>query len=40
VAAANLSKVREAMGRLTPGAPRKVTLQRAGEVLELTGKAP
>jgi serine protease Do len=38
--AANMPKVREAMGRLAPGAPMKVTILRAGQVLELTGKAP
>jgi serine protease Do len=38
--AANIPKVREAMGRLAPGAPMKVTILRAGQVLELTGKAP
>jgi S1-C subfamily serine protease len=40
VSAANLGKVREAMGRLAPGAPLKVTILRAGQVLELVGKAP
>jgi S1-C subfamily serine protease len=40
VAAANIGKVREAIRRLAPGAPMKVTILRAGQVLERTGKAP
>ncbi len=39
-AAPNLPKIREAMNRLAPGAPFKVTILRAGQVLELTGKVP
>jgi S1-C subfamily serine protease len=38
--AANLPKIREGMSRLTSGAPYKVTILRAGQVLDLTGKAP
>lgn len=38
--AANMVKVREMLGRLAPGAPMKVTILRAGQILELTGKAP
>ncbi len=38
--AANLAKIREAMSRLSSGAPFKVTILRAGEVLHLTGRAP
>ena len=40
VAAANLPKIRDAMTALKPGAPFKVTILRAGQVLELTGKVP
>jgi serine protease Do len=39
-AAANLVKIREAMGRLSSGAAFKVSILRAGEVLQLTGHAP
>ena len=38
--AANLAKIREGMNRLASGAPFKVTILRAGEVLHLTGRAP
>ena len=37
---ANAPKIRDALGRLPSGTPFKVTILRAGEVLELTGKAP
>lgn len=40
VAAKNLPAIREAMNRLTPGAPFKVTILRAGQVMELAGKLP
>ena len=36
----NAPKIRDALGRLPSGSPFKVTILRAGEVLELTGKAP
>jgi S1-C subfamily serine protease len=39
-AAANLAKIRDAMSKLPPGAPFKVSVLRAGQVLELTGKLP
>jgi serine protease Do len=39
-AAANGARIREAMSRLSSGAAFKVTILRAGEVLELTGRAP
>jgi S1-C subfamily serine protease len=39
-AAANMAKIRESMNALPPGGPFKVTILRAGQVLELTGKAP
>jgi serine protease Do len=39
-AAANLGKIRDSMGALPPGGTSKVTILRAGQVLELTGKAP
>jgi S1-C subfamily serine protease len=38
--APNLPKIREGMSRLTSGASYKVTILRAGQVLDLTGKAP
>jgi S1-C subfamily serine protease len=38
--AANLGKIRDSMGALPPGGTSKVTILRAGQVLELTGKAP
>ena len=37
-AAANLAKIRDTMSQLPAGAPFKVTILRAGQVLELTGK--
>jgi S1-C subfamily serine protease len=37
--AANASKIRDALGHLPSGTPFKVTILRAGQVLELTGKA-
>jgi len=40
LAPANASKIREALSRMPSGAPFKVTILRAGQVLELTGKAP
>jgi S1-C subfamily serine protease len=40
LATANVPKVREAMNKLPSGAPFKVTILRAGQVLELTGKMP
>jgi S1-C subfamily serine protease len=39
-AAANAAKIRDELARLTSGQPFKVTILRAGQVLELTGKAP
>jgi len=39
-AAANIPKIRDAMAKLNPGDPFKVTILRAGQVLELTGKVP
>jgi serine protease Do len=39
-AAANGPRIREAMSRLSSGAAFKVTILRAGETLELTGRAP
>jgi S1-C subfamily serine protease len=39
-AAANLGKIRNAMGQLASGTPFTVTILRAGQVLELTGKVP
>jgi S1-C subfamily serine protease len=38
--AANATRVRDALGKLTPGAPFTVRVLRAGEVVELKGKAP
>jgi serine protease Do len=35
-----LTRIREALGRLSSGAAFKATILRAGEVLELTGHAP
>jgi serine protease Do len=35
---ANLAKIRDMLGRLPPGTPFKVSVLRAGQVLELTGK--
>jgi S1-C subfamily serine protease len=37
--AGNLVRIREALSRLSPGAVFKATILRAGEVLELTGRA-
>ena len=37
---ANVTKIRDHMNRLQSGGPFKVTILRAGQVLELTGKAP
>jgi S1-C subfamily serine protease len=39
-AAPNLPKIRDVMNNLKSGQPFKVTILRAGQVLELTGKAP
>ena len=39
MSAANVEKMRDALNRLRPGAPFKVTILRAGQVLELTGTA-
>jgi S1-C subfamily serine protease len=38
--ASNMAKIRESMNSLPPGGPFQVTILRAGQVLELTGKAP
>jgi serine protease Do len=38
--AANLTKIRDAMSSKQPGSPFKVTVLRAGKVLELTGRVP
>lgn len=40
MAVGNAAKIRETMAQLTPGQPFKATILRAGQVLELTGKAP
>ena len=37
---ANQPKIREALSRVPSGTPIKVTILRAGQVLDLTGKAP
>jgi serine protease Do len=37
---ANLGKVREELSRLRPGDPMKLTVLRAGRIIELTGTAP
>lgn len=37
---ANAGKIRDSMAQLPPGGEFKVTILRAGQVLELTGKAP
>ena len=37
--AANLARIREAMNRVSPGTDYKATILRAGQVLELTGRA-
>jgi serine protease Do len=39
-AAANMAKIRDSMNAIPPGGPFKVTILRAGQVLELTGKVP
>ena len=38
--AANLGKIRDAMNAKASGSPFKVTVLRAGKVLELTGRVP
>jgi S1-C subfamily serine protease len=38
-ASANLAKIRDSMSALPPGAEFKATVLRAGQILELTGKA-
>ena len=40
MSAANAQKIRAAIGGLASGAPFKVTILRAGQVMDLTGKAP
>lgn len=40
MAVGNAAKIRETMAQLTPGQPFKTPILRAGQVLELTGKAP
>jgi len=40
MATANAAKIRQTMSSLTSGQPFKATILRAGQVLELTGKAP
>jgi serine protease Do len=37
---ANIEKIRDALGKLAPGSPFKVTVLRKGHVLELTAKLP
>jgi serine protease Do len=37
--AANAGRIRDALSRLAPGAPFTVTILRAGDVIELTGRA-
>ena len=37
---ANISKIRDQIGRQAPGTPYKVTILRAGQVIDLTGKTP
>jgi S1-C subfamily serine protease len=37
---ANTAAIRDSLAKLPPGAPFTVTILRAGQVLELTGKAP
>jgi hypothetical protein len=37
-AAVNLGKIRDTMSKLPAGAPFKVSVFRAGQVLDLTGK--
>src|SRR5262249_3231104 len=38
--AANVQKIRDAMGTKSSGSPFKVTVLRAGKVIELTGRMP
>ena len=38
--AANLPKIRDQMNRAQSGQPLKITILRAGQVLELTGQVP
>jgi serine protease Do len=38
-ASANLAKIRDSMSALPPGGEFKATVLRAGQILELTGKA-
>ena len=40
MSAANAAKIRDMIARLPSGAPFQVSILRAGQVLELTGKAP
>jgi serine protease Do len=37
--AENIAKIRDVLSRLSPGNPFRVTILRAGDVLELTGRA-
>ena len=37
---ANIAKIRDQMNRMRSGKPYKVTILRAGQVLELTGQVP
>jgi serine protease Do len=39
-AATNMGKIRDSMNALPPGGTFKVTILRAGQILELTGKVP
>jgi S1-C subfamily serine protease len=36
----NMAKIRDQISRQAPGTPFKVTILRAGQVIDLTGKAP
>ena len=38
--AANMPKIRDQMNRAQSGQPFKITILRAGQVLELTGQVP
>ena len=38
--AANLAKVRDELARMPAGSPVKMTILRAGQVLEVSGKLP
>jgi S1-C subfamily serine protease len=40
MSSANVEKIRDALSGLAPGGPFKVTVFRAGQVLELTGRVP